>query len=131
MRQFIFSLIVVMTMAVLPSCSQKKEPTGPVFPGAGVGQGLKEMLAKDNPDLIFGKVIAVRPNDFLAAVSGIESGKAKVGDVVVFYAGSQVVNVGKVVRIIDGDLHVLYETPSDTRRHVLVNDLAALTQQKN
>lgn len=132
MRQFIFSLILAMTVAVLPSCvSEKKEATGPVFPGAGVSANLKEMLLKDNPDLLIGAVNAVRPGDLLASVGGIDASKVKVGDVVVFYAGNQVVNVGKVVRIIDGNAHVLYESPSETRRHVMVNDLAALTQQKS
>ena len=114
------------TMA-LAGCTKKVEPPpGPYVPPPGITQDTRERMLKQNPDVVFGSVVAVRTEDQLAAVADIPVDQFKSGDTVAFYAGDQVVNVGQVLRAVNGNLHVRYNAPGVGQRAPQVGDFAVM-----
>ncbi len=122
MRWAAMSMLGAVTLA---GCTKQAEPpAGPFVPPPGVSQDVRERMLKLHPDVLFGSVAAVRPQDRLAAVTGIPVDQCRPADTVVFYAGDQIVDAGEIERIVNGNLHIKYNTPGAGERAPQVGDVA-------
>ena len=122
MRWAAMSMLGAMALA---GCTKKEPPpAGPFVPPPGISQETRERMQKLHPDILFGSVAAVLPADQLAAVTGIPADQCKPADPIMFYAGDQIINKGRIERIVNGALHVRFEAPTVGERAPEVGDVA-------
>jgi hypothetical protein len=113
-----WAVVFVLSAACLAGCAQTQEqPVGQEVSPPGFNDIVRQKMIQDNPDALFGTVIAVRPQDRLVNVDGIPADKCRVGDVVAIYEGSQAI-VGRIVLLVGSNdhVHVLYEAPGPGQR---------------
>ncbi len=122
MRSLRWAAVSLLGMTALSACTQKVEPPKPPYvPPPGVTEDVRQRMQRLNPDILFGSVVAARPQDQLVAVADLP---LKVADTVVFYAGDRVINVGEIQRIVGNTVHVKFKAPVEGERAPEVGDLA-------
>ncbi|MGA2498495.1 MAG: hypothetical protein ABSH20_12175 [Tepidisphaeraceae bacterium] len=125
MRAMRWAAVSLLGAMAVTGCTKKVEPpAGPVIPPPGMSQEIRERIQQLHPDVLFGSVAAVHPEDQLVAVSGIPADQCKPADPIMFYAGDQIINKGRIERIVNGALHIRYETPTVGERAPEVGDVA-------
>ena len=133
MKQMRWAGIVLLGgMALAAGCQQKVQvPQGPVYPPPmPVTAESKQQLERLAPDALIGNVVAVVPESFLAAVSGILVAQIKVGDVVTFIGGEAApVDVGVVKAIVNDTLHVSYAEPRSAAARPWLSHMAIRFRQ--
>ncbi len=86
---------------------------------------LRNSFHNQNPNTELGVVIEVLPAEMLAAVSGVDPAKFRVGDTVCFVdSNANPLVCGAVVRVTDSQVHVKYDNPASNRRGPVRGDLA-------
>lgn len=101
------------TMAVAPPATPEQIET------------LRNSFHQQNQNTDLGVVIEVLPSEMLAAVSGLDASKFRVGDTVCFIdSNTNPLVCGAVVRVTDTQVHVKYENPASNRRVPVRGDLA-------
>jgi len=119
----------VMAIAFLGGCARHKmeEPT-PMTP-APISADDRAQIQKTFGNAAIGTVVAVRPEDHLAAVSDLHVQDFRQGDVFTFFGGEQVpLATGEVVAIVKDQLHIRY-VPAAGERPLAKGDLAVRFKQ--
>ena len=112
----------------ITGCVRTPPPApAPYIPPPGISDDVRQRMQKQNPDVQFGSVVAVRAEDDLAAVSGVT---AAPDDAVSFYAGDEPIAVGSVVRVVNNNVQVRYR-PEPGGRAPQVGDVVVKLPPRN
>ncbi len=124
---------LIVTTMLLAGCRSEAPQQTVVVPPAPtpVSAELRQRLATRAPDAVIGRVIAVLPDNRLAAVGDVPVTSFKREDVVTFIGSEDVTLVsGTVVEVLADAVHIRYELPADGQRAPAVGDLAVKFPKK-
>lgn len=129
-RTFLATLVV--TAAALVGCQNHKPPTTQPIAAPATAEtvrDIREAFQKRDPSTIVGLVIAVLPENNLAAIGDVPVGEFKTGQVVTFIDSNQaIIAVGTVVNTTADTVHVKYTPQGEMARAPREGDLAVRTQ---
>jgi hypothetical protein len=117
--------LLILTLAT--ACRQTPPPEAETLtppPAQPYTEEIRQLLQKRNPDAMIGRVIAVLPEESLAAVAELDASRFRPGDSVQFFGTEDVeLGFGRVVQVLSNAIHVRYDAPTDQRRAPVVGDL--------